>query len=105
MRVCTPIESVRAHTEAYYSLALRLYPIVQGTSRVATKDLVLPLGGGDHGQSPVFVSAGTLVVFHFVALHKREDLWGEDADEFKPERWQDEKASWVRQTPFFEIRA
>ncbi|KAL8860203.1 MAG: hypothetical protein Q9178_003467 [Gyalolechia marmorata] len=73
---------------------LRLYPIVQGTSRVATKDLILPLGGGDHSQSPIFVSAGTLVIFHFVALHRRKDLWGEDADDFKPGRWQDEKTSW-----------
>ncbi|KAL8669877.1 MAG: hypothetical protein Q9168_005550 [Polycauliona sp. 1 TL-2023] len=73
---------------------MRLYPIVQGTSRVATKDLVLPTGGGEDGKSPVFVSAGTLVIFHFVALHKRKDLWGADADEFRPERWQKEKASW-----------
>ncbi|KAL8648072.1 MAG: hypothetical protein Q9226_006151, partial [Calogaya cf. arnoldii] len=74
--------------------ALRLYPIVQGTSRVAIKDVVLPTGGGEDGRSPVLASAGTLVMFHFVALHKRKDLWGEDADDFRPERWQDEKASW-----------
>ncbi|KAL8999894.1 MAG: hypothetical protein Q9169_001299 [Polycauliona sp. 2 TL-2023] len=77
---------------------LRLYPIVQGTSRVATKDLVLPTGGGDDARSPVFVSAGTLVIFHMAALHKRKDLWGEDADDFRPERWQDEKASWFALT-------
>ncbi|KAL8837390.1 MAG: hypothetical protein Q9176_005696 [Flavoplaca citrina] len=74
---------------------LRLYPIVQGTSRVATKDVILPTGGGNDGKSPVLATAGTLVIFHFAVLHKRKDLWGEDADEFRPERWQDEKASWV----------
>lgn len=72
----------------------RLYPIVQGTSRVALNDTILPRGGGTDGNSPVFVRAGTLVVFHFVALHKRKDLWGEDADDFRPERWEKEKASW-----------
>lgn len=75
--------------------ALRLYPIVQGTSRVAIDDAILPKGGGTDGKSPVFVRAGTLVVFHFVALHKRKDLWGRDADDFRPERWEKEKASWV----------
>ncbi|KAL8879053.1 MAG: hypothetical protein Q9192_008315, partial [Flavoplaca navasiana] len=59
-----------------------------------TKDVILPTGGGYDGKSPVLATAGTLVIFHFAALHKRKDLWGEDADEFRPERWQDEKASW-----------
>lgn len=80
------------------SVALRLYPIIQGSSRVALKDIILPQGGGDDGKSPVFVAAGTLVIFHFMSLHRRKDLWGDDADEFRPERWQDEKASWVRCT-------
>ncbi|KAL8693456.1 MAG: hypothetical protein Q9218_001727 [Villophora microphyllina] len=73
---------------------LRLYPIVQGTSRVALKDLILPTGGGPNATSPIFVIKGTLVVFHLFALHKRKDLWGDDAEDFRPMRWQDEKASW-----------
>ncbi|KAI4230276.1 MAG: hypothetical protein LQ349_006274 [Xanthoria aureola] len=73
---------------------LRLYPVVQGTSRVATKDLILPTGGGDDGKSPIFVREGTLVIFHYVALHVRKDLWGEDAADFRPERWRDERAPW-----------
>ncbi|KAL8662427.1 MAG: hypothetical protein Q9202_004748 [Teloschistes flavicans] len=73
---------------------LRLYPIVQGTSRVALRDLILPTGGGPSASSPIFVAKGTLVIFHLFALHKRKDLWGEDAEDFRPMRWQGEKASW-----------
>lgn len=79
-----------------FSLALRLYPIVAGLSRVVTKDVVLPKGGGDDGESPTLAAKGTLVAVHIHALHKRKDLWGADADEFRPERWQHEKSSWVR---------
>ncbi|KAI4088188.1 MAG: hypothetical protein L6R37_008232 [Teloschistes peruensis] len=34
------------------------------------------------------------MMFHTFALHKLQDLWGEDADDLRPERWQDEKATW-----------
>lgn len=74
--------------------ALRFYPVAPGSSRVALKDGILPKGGGVDGESPVFVPAGTLVMFHYFALHKRKDLWGPDADEFRPERWQNEKTAW-----------
>lgn len=77
------------------NIALRIYPVIPGTSRVATKDAVLPEGGGVDRKSPVFVPAGTLVIFHFFALHQRKDIWGPDAGDFRPERWENEKASWV----------
>jgi cytochrome P450 len=32
------------------------------------------------------------------ALHRHKDLWGHDAEEFRPERWNYEKQSWV--SPF-----
>ena len=75
--------------------ALRLYPVVFGNSRIAVNDVILPRGGGDDGKYPVFVSKGTLVAMHFHALHKRIDLWGPDANAFRPERWRDEIAPWV----------
>lgn len=37
---------------------LRLYPVVPMNARTATKDTVLPTGGGPDGQSPVFVKKG-----------------------------------------------
>ena len=94
---------IRSHANLAASTALRLYPVVQGTSRISLKDLVLPEGGGEDGKSPILVTKGTLVIFHMSAMHKHPDLWGFDAEEFRPERWQDEKASWVRLLKSFQI--
>lgn len=56
--------------------------------RVAVKDTVLPLGGGSDGKSPIFIKAGTQVNYQIWTMQRRKDLYGEDAEEFKPERWE-----------------
>ncbi|KAK4543514.1 hypothetical protein LTR36_005409 [Oleoguttula mirabilis] len=43
------------------------------------------------GASPVFVTKGTLVCYNVYALHRRKDFYGSDADDFRPERWEDGK--------------
>ncbi|KAL2137993.1 hypothetical protein VTI28DRAFT_7681 [Corynascus sepedonium] len=68
---------------------LRLYPPVPLNIRVANKDTMLPVGGGPDGKAPVFVTAGQEVVYQVFSTHRRPDLWGEDADLFRPERWRD----------------
>ncbi|TGO66018.1 hypothetical protein BOTNAR_0070g00190 [Botryotinia narcissicola] len=73
---------------------LRLYPLVPWNFRVANKDTTLPHGGGKDGKSKVFVKKGTVVEYSVFALHRRKELWGEDADEFKPERWEGRKGGW-----------
>lgn len=75
-------------------LALRLYPVTPVNSRGAMKDTVLPLGGGEDGKSPVFVPKGGLVQWSVYALHRRKDFYGEDAEEFKPERWYTYRPGW-----------
>ena len=76
--------------------SLRLDPPLPYNARVALKDTVLPRGGGTDGQSPVLVVAGTTVLIDMSALHRDEDLWGKDAGGFRPERWREDKRSWVR---------
>lgn len=63
------------------------------------RDTVLPTGGGPDGSSPVLVRKDTIVHFSTYALHRRKDLWGDDAEEFRPERWNFEKQTWVRNPP------
>lgn len=73
---------------------LRLYPVVPVNSRRATKDTTLPRGGGPDGNSPIFVRKDQQVDYSVHVMHHRKDLWGEDADEFKPERWIGRKVGW-----------
>lgn len=72
-------------------LALRLHPVVPRNERQAVRDTVLPLGGGKYGLSPVLVPKGTIVSYNVYAMHRRADIYGPDAEEFRPERWEDGK--------------
>jgi cytochrome P450 len=69
--------------------SLRIYTPVPINSREATKDTVLPVGGGPDGSRPLAVRKGQLILMHTHAMHRRKDLWGKDALEFRPERWDD----------------
>lgn len=68
---------------------LRLFPSVPFVPKMALKDTTLPHGGGKDGKSPMFVAKGTRIQYSMWALHRNKVVYGEDADEFKPERWAD----------------
>ncbi|KAL4797415.1 n-alkane-inducible cytochrome P450 [Aspergillus venezuelensis] len=79
-------------TLTYLSLVLkevlRLYPSVPVNSRAATKTTTLPTGGGPSGTSPILVRKGESVGYCVYAMHRRKDIYGDDAEEFRPERWE-----------------
>ncbi|KAG8959345.1 hypothetical protein FRC00_001703 [Tulasnella sp. 408] len=77
---------------------LRLFPPVPINVRSPFNDAtVVPTR-----QGPLYVSsAGMLCTWSVPSMHKRKDLWGEDADKFDPERWIDPaKARKVVDNPF-----
>lgn len=74
--------------------ALRLYPVVPVNGRYANKDTTLPRGGGKDGKSKLFVPKGSSVDYSVFVMQRRRDIWGEDADDFKPERWVNRKVGW-----------
>ncbi|KAK7534108.1 cytochrome P450 [Phyllosticta citribraziliensis] len=74
--------------------SLRIHPVVPINTRLATADTMLPVGGGPSGTSPIFVKRGTAVVYCPFTLHRRRDVWGADADVFRPERWEGLKVGW-----------
>lgn len=67
---------------------LRLHPTVPMNYRVAARDTTLPAGGGSDERSPIAIAKGEVVFYSVFLLHRRKDLWGDDALEFKPERWE-----------------
>ena len=73
---------------------LRIFPLVPGNSRRATKDTTLPTGGGPDGKSKVYVRKGQEIQYSVYVMQRREDIWGKDAAEFKPERWVGLKTGW-----------
>ncbi|KAI4271167.1 MAG: hypothetical protein LQ337_006202 [Flavoplaca oasis] len=79
------------YLRAVLNESLRLHPAVPSNVRQAVTDTMLPVGGGNDGKSPVFVPQGTQVAYGVYAMHRRTDLYGEDAEDFKPERWLDEE--------------
>ena len=59
---------------------LRLVPPAFGVTRTATRDQEI----GD-----LHVSKGTLMFINMFSIQRAKDIYGEDADDFKPERFED----------------
>ncbi|KAF9532505.1 cytochrome P450 [Crepidotus variabilis] len=73
---------------------LRLYPPVPALVRIALQDTVLPLQSpatGLDGQPmhEVLVPKGTNIIISVFNCNRNPAIWGQDADEFKPNRWND----------------
>jgi cytochrome P450 len=67
---------------------LRLYPVFPVMSRGALEDTQLPTGGGPDQNQPIFVPKNTIVVLSYYALHRDPTVFGEDIEDFRPERWE-----------------
>ncbi|KAF9532497.1 cytochrome P450 [Crepidotus variabilis] len=74
---------------------LRLYPPIPTMARIAEEDTILPLytpltGIDGRPINEVSVPKGTKIFLSVFNCNRNKELWGADADEFKPERWLDE---------------
>lgn len=74
---------------------MRFLSPVTGTIRCAEKDTVIPLSKGyktRDGKSTfnqVLVKKGQEVIVPISILNTSSHIWGEDAEEFNPDRWND----------------
>lgn len=62
--------------------------------RTCLTDTILPVGGGPDGKSPIFVQKGDVVQVNKYVMHRDKDIWGEDAEEYRPERWEKLRPMW-----------
>jgi cytochrome P450 monooxygenase len=89
-------EKLKSLVEFRYVLleTIRLVGPAARVWRVALRDTVLPSGGGPDRKSPVFVPKGTAVVMGTWCVQHDRDLWGDDVEEFKPDRWIGRQPRW-----------
>ncbi|KAG0230425.1 hypothetical protein BGW41_002528 [Actinomortierella wolfii] len=76
---------------------LRLYPAVPFNIKTCLEDDVLPNG--------YFIPKGSLVVHSSYVTHRMKEYWGEDAEEFDPDRWGPERVKMIRPFMFFPFHA
>jgi len=75
-------------TNNFFFLANRLYTQIPVNVREATKTTFIPRGAGPDGQSPILIRKGFGIGFSPYHMHRSKEVYGEDANEFRPERWE-----------------
>ncbi|CAN4075402.1 unnamed protein product [Withania somnifera] len=80
------------YLHAVLSETIRLYPAIPVNAKVCLQDDVFPDGFN--------VKKGDMVAYPPYAMGRMKYLWGDDAAEFRPERWLDENGSFKQESPF-----
>lgn len=82
------------------SETLRIRPVFPQTGRYAIRDTIIPSGGGPNHDEPLPVPKGTFGISNAWGIHVNKDIYGPDADEWRPERWNTVKPTNKEFVPF-----
>ncbi|KAG5643868.1 hypothetical protein DXG03_009552 [Asterophora parasitica] len=77
------------YLRAVINETLRLFPIVPFNVRENIN--ATTWSSPDPDQKPIYIPAGTKVLYSVFIMHRRKDLWGPDAEEFDPDRFLDDR--------------
>ncbi|KAK7038693.1 hypothetical protein VNI00_010577 [Paramarasmius palmivorus] len=76
------------YLEAVCRETLRLHPPLTRLFRTSLQDAVVPLSKPlPNGMTEIHVPAGANIYVSVLNANRNPDIWGEDAMEWKPERW------------------
>ncbi|KAF2033258.1 cytochrome P450 alkane hydroxylase [Setomelanomma holmii] len=73
---------------------LRLYPALPTVSRDCLTETTIPYGGGPDGSQPVCATPGDRVLWSVYTMHRNPEVFGDDVDAYRPERWQSIRPGW-----------
>ncbi|KAJ3566102.1 hypothetical protein NP233_g7217 [Leucocoprinus birnbaumii] len=81
------------YLDAVVRETLRVHAPVPGTARVAIKDDIVPLDTpfvdrNGKVRDSLLIRKGQTITIPILAINRSEQIWGPDAREFKPERWE-----------------
>ncbi len=93
-RTCLPYDALMdlPYLDAVVRETFRVYPPTNMLNRTCTQDAVLPLQFPVRSASgaeirAVHVPTGTNIIMSILGANHEKRVWGEDASEWRPERW------------------
>ncbi|KAK7057643.1 cytochrome P450 [Favolaschia claudopus] len=86
------------YLRAVINETMRLFPPVPFNIRQPLESTTWP--SPDPTEKPLYIPAGTTIVYSVMVMHRRTDLWGPDAHLFDPDRFLDERAKKYVSHPF-----
>lgn len=102
-RTASVLDSEQLTSEALKSLqsfrnvileSIRMHGSSGRLSRTALRDTVIPRGGGLDGENPILISKGTRVMLELYSKLHDPEVWGKDAEVFRPSRFEGRRLGW-----------